>query len=169
MNKKSDLRILAKNIRKTLDIQSISKILCNKILDLDIYKSSENILIFYPLVYEVNLLSLISDDKKFYLPRVNGEYLDICPFKMGDVLIKNKFNVSEPQSEPVDISVIDLIILPALAADINNYRLGYGKGYYDRLLDVSNAKTILPIPKELVFNSLPIENHDRPVDKVITD
>jgi len=168
MDNKTDLRIKAKNIRKTLDIENISKVLCQKIKLSDIYKNAENVLIFYPLPNEINLLELLSDDKNFFLPRINGENLEICPYKQGDILKESSFKTKEPTSDAKNADILDLIILPALAADKNNYRLGYGKGYYDRLLSVTKAKTILPISKELVFDKLPIENHDMPVDIVIT-
>ena len=53
-------------------------------------------------------------------------------------------------------------------ADKNNYRLGYGKGFYDRLLLQTSATTILPIPKELVIEKLSIDSHDKKVDIVMT-
>ena len=168
MDNKTDLRIKAKNIRKSLDIEHISKVLCKKIRHSDIYKNAENVLIFYPLPNEINLLELLSDDKNFFLPRINGENLEICPYKKCDTLKESSFKTKEPQTKAENVNILDLIILPALAADKNNYRLGYGKGYYDRLLSVTKAKTILPISKELVFEKLPIESHDMPVDIVIT-
>ncbi|MBR2526366.1 5-formyltetrahydrofolate cyclo-ligase, partial [bacterium] len=87
----------------------------------------------------------------------------------GDTLNESPFKTKEPQTKPENPDIIDLIILPALAADKNNFRLGYGKGYYDRLLSKTTAKTILPIAKELVFENLPVESHDKQVDIVITD
>ena len=169
MDNKTDLRIKAKNIRKSLDIENISKIICKKIRQSDIYKSAKNVLIFYPLPNEINLLELLSDNKIFFLPRINGENLEICSYKKGDTLKESSFKTKEPQTKAKNPNILDLIILPALAADKNNYRLGYGKGYYDRLLTITKSKTILPIAKELVFEELPIESHDKPVDLVITD
>lgn len=169
MDNKTDLRIKAKNIRKTLDIDKISKILCKKIRILDTYKKAKNVLIFYPLNYEINLLELLSDNKNFFLPRINGESLEICPYKKGDILKESSFKTKEPVTKAENPNILDLIILPALASDKKNYRLGYGKGYYDRLLSKTTAKTILPIAKELVFENLPVESHDKQVDIVITD
>ena len=66
MDSKIDLRIRAKSIRKNLDMQSISASAAAKIRQLDFYKSAENILIFYPMKNEINLLELLNDDKNFY-------------------------------------------------------------------------------------------------------
>lgn len=169
MDNKIDFRIKAKNIRKTLDIENISKIICKKIRLFDIYKKANNVLIFYPLKYEINILELLSDNKNFFLPKINGNNLEICSYKNGDILKESSIKTKEPLTSPENTDILDLIILPALAVDKYNYRLGYGKGYYDRLLCTTNAKTILPISKELIFDKLPIESHDKPVDIVITD
>ncbi len=167
MDRKSDFRIKAKSIRKGLDIAKISLELCQKIKLCDAYMEAKNVLIFYPLKYEVNLLQLLDDRKKFYLPRINNGNLDICQYKIGDTLQISSFKTLEPNTEAMPINILDLIIVPALAADKNNFRLGYGKGYYDRLLAKTSITTILPIAKELVFEKIPIEPHDKPVDILI--
>jgi len=59
-------------------------------------------------------------------------------------------------------------IVPALAFDENNYRLGYGGGYYDRFLRDYKGISIGLCYKELIMN-IPIEEHDIPTDIVITD
>ncbi len=169
MKNKTELRLIAKNMRKSLDLEKISLALCKKIQQTDKYKRAKNVLIFYPLKYEVNLLSLLNDDKNFYLPRINNDILEICPYKLGDKLKESSFKTKEPLTEDVNADILDLILLPALAADKNNYRLGYGKGYYDRLLEKTEVYTILPIAKELVFEKLPTENHDKKVNLIITE
>lgn len=169
MDNKTELRLKAKNIRKGLDIENISHKLCIKIKNLAEYQNADNILLFYPLANEINLLELIDDKKTFYLPRINGLNIEICPYKIGDKLELSSFKTKEPISKSISINKIDLIILPALAADKQNNRLGYGKGYYDRLLANSNAITILPLPKELVFESIPTEPHDKIIDIILTD
>lgn len=168
MDNKTEVRLKAKNIRKNLDIENISHKLCQKIKTLEEYKNSNHVLLFYPLENEINLLELINEDKNFYLPRINGENLEICHYKNGDELILSEFKTKEPTTKNISPEKLDLIILPALAADNNNNRLGYGKGYYDRLLTKTTAVTILPLPKELVFQKLPVENHDKAVNILIT-
>jgi 5-formyltetrahydrofolate cyclo-ligase len=62
------------------------------------------------------------------------------------------------------------MIVPALSVDMQCFRLGYGKGYYDRLLQsVMNerVKTICPIPVELMLETLPRDKFDIPVDYVV--
>lgn len=169
MDSKINLRAKAKDIRKTLDIPNISSLAVERIRQTKEYKAALNVLIFYPLKYEINLLELLEDNKNFYLPKVAGKDMFACPFKKGDALVKSNFNINEPCSNPVDSSLIDLAVLPALMADKDGVRLGYGGGFYDRFLSQNpNIKTILPIPKELYIDKLPHEEFDIKSDIIIT-
>ena len=75
-----------------------------------------------------------------------------------------------PLTNPVLPSVIDLAFIPALAADKDLNRLGYGKGYYDRLFSnpLFVAKKIAVINKELVVDKVTTDNFDIKVDAIIT-
>jgi 5-formyltetrahydrofolate cyclo-ligase len=168
MDSKSDLRKKAKCIRKSLSIAEKSKIAIEKIRENTLYISAKNVLIYYPLRYELNLLALLDDEKNFYLPRVCGENLQICPFKKGDKLVTSSFNICEPCSNSINPRNLDLVVVPALMADKSGFRLGYGGGFYDRFLVKNNTvKTILPIAKELIVEELPHEEFDIKIDEII--
>lgn len=169
MQKKTDLRAKAKSIRKELDIKNISHVLCEKVKNSEEFRNAKHVMIFYPLKDEINLLELLNEDKKFYLPKMNGLTLNVCPYKKGDKLEIKAFGIKEPRTSPVSAKILDLIIVPALMVDKNNYRLGYGKGFYDRLITHTKAKTIVCLPKELLIEELPIEPHDKKVDIVIVE
>jgi 5-formyltetrahydrofolate cyclo-ligase len=66
---------------------------------------------------------------------------------------------------------IDVVIVPALAADVRGHRVGYGKGYYDATLpDVCPpASSILVVFDFQLEGELPSEDHDQPVDFVVTE
>jgi len=89
MDSKSDLRKYAKELRKKLDIKNISKKLVAKIRTDDWYKTSNHIMIYYPMKYEIDLLDLLKDNKNFYLPKVQCENLCVCPYTS---VLKNKHN-----------------------------------------------------------------------------
>lgn len=170
MDNKTVLRIKAKNIRHSLQIHKVSENLIKLVRGHDFYKKSKNVMIFYPTKYEINLLPLLNDDKNFYLPRVNGDYLSVCPYIPADELKKSEFNILEPCSKPVDADVLDLVIVPALMADKYGYRLGYGGGFYDRFLAQHcspKMKTLVTIPLELYVDELPHDDFDVPVDEII--
>ena len=168
MENKTCLRIWAKSLRKTLDTDKISNAIVKKIRSLEIYRTAKNVMIFYPLQFEINLLPLLEDSKNFYLPKVDGENLLVCPFKIGERLVKSEFNVSEPLSVPVSSDIPEVVFVPALAVDKNNFRLGYGGGFYDRFLESSKAYSIVPVSEKLVVEKLPVDEFDIPVDCVIT-
>ena len=165
MKNKTDLRIYAKEIRKSLDTKSISKKIVDLIRQTDIYKSAKNVMTFYPKQYEIDLRELINDDKSFFLPKIHDNNLLVCPYCNN--LKPSTFNTLEPCSDPINSDILDLVILPALMADKNGYRLGYGKGFYDRFLKNCNSKTIVVIASELLVETLPYDEFDVPADFVI--
>lgn len=170
MEEKTILRTKIKSLRKTLDLEQKSKILVDKIKQTNLYKNSSNIMIFYPKKYEINLLNLLEDDKNFYLPRVNGENLEVCPYKINDELKKSNFEIFEPITKSIDPSILDLVIVPALAVDKNGNRLGYGCGYYDRFINNYSQyfKTITAIAEEFFYEKIPANKYDKPINIVIT-
>ena len=132
------------------------------------YRHARNILIFYPLKGEINLLELLNDkEKNFYLPRIEGTNLLCCPFKDGDKLCFSCYKTQEPITQDVPKNKIDLAIIPALCCDKNNYRLGYGGGFYDRFLIGFEGKKIACVPNELVVDTIYPEKFDIPVDYVL--
>ncbi len=169
MENKITLRTHFKSIRKTLDRNMTSKSIIGNIIKFEVYKKAKRIMLFYPTKYEIDLRELTKDStKKFYYPRVSGENILVCP-NIGEFK-KSDFGIFEPTSEPINPKELDLIFVPALAADKNRYRLGYGGGYYDRFLrNNPNITTITPIFKELITETLPTEEFDMKIDYIITD
>ena len=165
---KKELREWAKCERAKLDIREISKELVSKLQATAEYTNAKNIMIYYPLEEEVNLLELLKDKtKKFYLPKINGKTLLCCPYGEGDDTCISCFKTCEPLTEPCKKELIDLVVAPALAVDKNGYRLGYGGGFYDRFLaDYKGAKVVC-VPKNLVVDSVYPENYDVKMDVVV--
>ena len=124
-------------------------------------------MLFYPTEFEIDLRELFNDNKNFYLPKVNGDELLVCPY-IND-LKKSYLGIYEPCSKPVSAEILDLVIVPALMCDKNGYRLGYGGGFYDRFISKygKNFKTICAVPKELFTQNLPHDENDQKVDFVI--
>jgi 5-formyltetrahydrofolate cyclo-ligase len=71
------------------------------------------------------------------LVRVEPENaLGVHRHRSGDALIENAYGILEPAEDAprIDLVGVDLILVPALAVDQRGHRIGYGQGYYDRLL-----------------------------------
>jgi len=168
--KKRALRKQIKELRSGLDIELLSKALCRKLQATTEYQNAKNIMIFYPMKNEINLLPLLEDDSKnFYLPQVCGKNLRCCPYCTGDELCVSAFGTKEPVRESCSKAQIDLVIVPALACDKNNYRLGYGGGFYDRFLRDFGSKKIVCIPKAQIVDTVYPEKHDVVMDMVISE
>lgn len=168
MTDKIELRKKAKNIRKNLPMKEISGQLVDLIRKNKVYSDSKNVMLFYPTEFEADLRELFNDNKNFYLPKVDGEELLVCPY-IND-LQKSDFGIYEPCSKPVSAEILDLVIVPALMCDKNGYRLGYGGGFYDRFINKygKNFKTLCPVPKELFVENLSVDKFDKKVDFIIT-
>ncbi len=167
-------RILRRKLSECGLIEGASFNIVEKIKNWDLYKSSKNIMIFYPLKEEINLLPLAKDkNKNFYIPKCteNGS-LTAHLFKSEDELIENKFKIKEPTNEAIDPSIIDIIFMPALGADKFGNRIGYGKGYYDHFLSENklSAKKVLIIQSALISDvEIKADEFDIKYDYLISD
>jgi len=170
---KKELRIEARLTRNSLDIKNISEKIVKNILALEIYKNARNVMVFYPLKHEVDLTGLFGDKtKKFYLPKMDGEHLLVCPYKAGDKLTNSKFKTKEPTTDPIEnLAILDIIFVPALMADKKFNRLGYGGGFYDRFLAKISKETtkISVIPTELFVDEIPADNFDQRLDITVSE
>ena len=108
--------------------------------------------------------------KSVYLPRVLGEEeMAFYPFVSWDSLERSRsFGLYEPtlDHKAVAPEQLDLLIIPALAFDSEGYRLGRGKGYYDRYLAQTKARRIGVSFGLLRPRHLPTEPWDLPMDRV---
>ena len=86
-----------------------------------------------------------------------------------DAVEAGVFGTTHPANTVEYVGDYDLIVIPGLAFDNDNYRLGYGGGYYDNFI-VNHPKANkvgLFYPFQEV-NQVPIEAHDLPLDQVLT-
>ena len=173
MQTKAELRFLAKNLRKELDIKDISKRIISILNSLSLYKNAKNIAAYYPIGTEIDLSEIFENkNKKFYLPKIFPveNKMNFYAYVKGDKLKNNKYNIPEPSESVFSPKKLDIIIIPALMCDKLGYRLGYGKGYYDRFLAENTicAKKVILIPRELMCENLPKEKFDVPADVIVT-
>jgi 5-formyltetrahydrofolate cyclo-ligase len=79
------------------------------------------------------------------------------------------YSIEEPESSSAPPSAPELIVVPALGADRRGYRIGYGRGYYDRLLAGEVGFTVAPVYAACVTDRLQAEAHDVPVRALVTE
>lgn len=167
---KQEIREFAKEFRKKIDSEKKSKQIHNNLFLLKEWQNAKNIFCYYSIGKEVETHNLLKiQEKNWYLPRIEGNELLICPYKNSH-LKENKYKIPEPTTKAVENNKIDLIIIPALAADKRGYRIGYGGGYYDRFLSkCKNQTRIILIYSELIFESIEKEVFDEKCDIIVTE
>ena len=82
------------------------------------------------------------------------------------------FSLLEPiesQTTLIDPQEIELLLVPGLAFTKAGFRLGVGGGYYDRFLEVNHVNTLSLAFHQQIVPEIPLEKHDLPVMKIITD
>ncbi|MDE6073943.1 MAG: 5-formyltetrahydrofolate cyclo-ligase [Muribaculaceae bacterium] len=136
------------------------------------FQLADHILMYHSLPDELSTHEFIdrwAGRKHFFLPRVNGLNLEILPYDKSR-LATGAFLIEEPEgSDTVNVSEIELIIVPAVAYDRAGNRVGRGKGYYDRLLSESKATKIGVGYDFQLVDEIDTEPHDVSVDVVITE
>jgi 5-formyltetrahydrofolate cyclo-ligase len=102
-----------------------------------------------------------------YVPRVSGDDLEWVRFDEDQA--RHPLGMNEPKGEAVVLTEVDLMVVPALAADRSGNRLGRGRGFYDRALARINAKkTIVVVHDDEVFDEVPAGSLDAPVQAICT-
>lgn len=143
------------------------------------YRNAELVLSYVSKDIETDTLKLIerawSDGKRVAVPRcIDGtrlmQFYYITSF---DQLEKSSFGVMEPIEELceklAEAPENSLCIVPGMAFDSQGYRLGYGKGYYDRFLSDYKGVKVGVCYSDCIKWTLPRGKYDKPVDILITD
>lgn len=140
------------------------------------YTAAKRVLLYYPIGSEPDFLPLavaaVADGKIIAFPAVDGKDMIFCDVKGIDGFHAGSMGIPEPdRSEHVDVSDFTdtLCVVPALAADRNGNRIGYGGGYYDRFLKRYTGFSVCAVYSRLLFDDLPAEAHDVSVDAVVSD
>ncbi len=116
-----------------------SAAICHKLDELKAIYQARTIMGFYGINQEVRIMPFLEEKqnqgKTILLPRVekNG-HLSAVKYGGLDQTRSGSFGIMEPVGEPYPPENIDVVIVPGLAFDYRGYRIGYGKGYYDRFL-----------------------------------
>ena len=174
---KSKLRKKVLKIRKVANKNNL-KINFNKVFSLikKNYSIKKSIGGYFPVNYEVDDLEILKEfSKKNYqisLPVIKKNFnMDFYKWSFDDPLKINQYGIPEPNSKKLIYP--DIILVPLVAFDNNLNRLGYGGGYYDRVIKkLSKKKKILKIGLAFSIqkiNSVPVTKYDKKLDYIVTD
>ena len=106
-----------------------------------------------------------------YLPRVVGDEIVAVRHEAGGPFALGAHGIPAPLGDPVNPSLIDVVVVPGLAFTRDGRRLGQGGGYYDRYLArVRELCTTVGVCfREQIVSAVPVEIHDLAVGRVVTD
>ena len=151
-----------------------------RILDLPPYERSSVVLAYASFGTEIGtgefLKRVLGDGKNLILPRVERGRLGL--YEVGDLardLAPGPWDIPEPIPDycPVaDPGSIDFALIPGVAFDGTGGRLGYGAGYYDRLLAgglADHAPLVSGAFEAQIVDRVPVDPHDVRVDLVVTE
>jgi len=174
MNDKNSIRKKMKILRRknySLDENASWKAAKNFFLYFK--KNFKSIAIYWPMLYELDtrpLIKLLLEKKiDIYLPSISSNQLKFFQWKLNDTLIFNRLKFYEPKQKSIKKNP-SLILVPMLAFDKNGFRLGYGKGFYDRFFEKNKNLFYLGYGYEFQeVNYLPSEHFDLRCNTIITN
>ncbi|MEJ6952059.1 5-formyltetrahydrofolate cyclo-ligase [Natronospora cellulosivora (SeqCode)] len=179
---KEKLRNKYLDIRKGFSkekVNTVSKKIFETFIVLPYIKRDLSFLIYYSFRNEIITTKIIREllerKKDVYLPYIRDDKkeLEIGQIENLKTDIKSgMWGIKEPLSrDNIPLSKIDIVVVPGLLFSRNGYRIGYGGGYYDKLLAKKDNNTIsigLSFD-DFLFDELPNDRYDLPVDIILTE
>ena len=161
-------------------LDEVSTQLSDAFLALIAERSWIHIAVFIPLPGEPDIWTpsqqlMATQAARIYAPRMMpGNQLDLVMISNTTALLRGPFGVIEPPFEShalADLTTLDAIFIPGLAFSKDGGRLGFGGGWYDRLLARIPDKTIKigVCWNELLIDSVPMDAWDVHVDGILTE
>ncbi len=154
--------------------QSMSKVLSSNLSQLPIFQEAITLLSYFSFRREPDISSLFSLPKRWGFSRCAGDELIWHRWGLGEPLENNNYGIPEPliSAEIIAPTDVDLMLIPAVACDERGYRLGYGGGYFDRLLsspEWAHIPTIGIVFDFAYLPEVPIDPWDTRVKSICTE
>lgn len=175
---RNQLRKTMLNQRLNLSMDAVqmrSRRIIERLRQLKVLGNAQTIMFYSSIRNEVDLKSMLEEErqtgKTVLLPRVRGDMLEAVVFKGWENCRPGAFGILEPEGPAFDPYDIEAVLVPGLAFDQKGYRLGYGKGYYDRFLPCCSPEAFLcgaAYGFQLVETIYPADN-DIPLHVIVSD
>ena len=145
------------------------------------YKAAGTVLFYVSFRSEVATRRMIEDalkeGKRVLVPKVDRRAHRLKLFGIKDVandLEAGYMGIYEPVEGPegeADPATVDMVVMPGVGFDDTGRRLGYGGGYYDRLIEkLRPGVSLVALAFDIqVVGEIPCEEHDKKVDRIITE
>jgi 5-formyltetrahydrofolate cyclo-ligase len=150
------------------------------LFDLKEFKNARTILMYVSFRSEVDTTSYLADivnmGKQLVVPLVKSKQKTLALYKIKSTseLSPGYMGIPEPTAGKdclISLNEIELAVIPGSGFDPEGNRLGYGGGYYDRLLSKAETHitTVALAFEEQIKENIPAEPHDIKMDIIITD
>jgi 5-formyltetrahydrofolate cyclo-ligase len=148
-----------------------SAAVCRRLARMTLVREAETALAYVAFRNEldVSLLFDLLPDVDWVLPRVEGEKLVLHAYEPKG-LIRHRYGMLEPPADSPSVGPeeVDLVLVPGVSFDRGGGRLGFGGGFYDRLLVRTPAVRVGICHDSCLAGDLPCSEHDQLMDWVVT-
>ena len=174
---KEEFRLEMRAKRRALandDVSRLSRAIQNNLFTLDALKDAKSVCVFISSFKEPDtsaiITRLLESGKTVSAPVSDTETntLSLVRINGTDDLREGAYGIPEPSGGET-VSDADAILVPGLSFDRRGARMGFGKGYYDRLLSSMGAVRIGLCYGFQLLEAIPSEEHDTPMDYIITE
>lgn len=143
----------------------------------DLFQRANNVSIYMSFNNEVTTPFMIDQSmeigKKIFLPKIIKENVYLNIYKKNDFLEKGAYGIYEPESAPMNddfVYEIDLWLIPGVVFDLFGNRIGFGKGYYDKLLQKTDMSKRVGLCYDFqVVDKIPVSEWDQKMGWIITE
>lgn len=174
--------LAAANRRQQPDKDAVSRLICDKLAALPEYSAAHTVLFYVDFGDEVRtrrqVQAALAEGKDVVVPCCQGDALVLFRLKSFEELAPGTWGILEPKAELLagagrraNVEEVDLVVVPGVAFDRDGGRLGYGKGYYDKLLSgaAPGTRLVASAFECQVFPEIPMLPYDVRMDKVVTE
>lgn len=177
---KSSLRQKYKDIRAAIPTNektALDKKICSFATSLASFRFADTILIYYPIGSEINVMPIAERawamGKRVAFPLSNAEEKTMEFKYVGstDELTKGEYSIPEPREDAESVRDFSrsVCIVPGLIFDREGYRIGYGKGFYDRFLCSYTETKVGLAYSDLILDYVPRGRFDKHVDILVSE
>ena len=172
--RKQHLRTLQRAKREALDIEAVSKCIGEQLSAWQGFQRAKHILSYQAFSSEIHLANVQPLARQnWYTTRTWFKPVRLSIHSVACEMERHKYGFMQPvaEAEEVPPERIDLVLVPGLAFDRQGNRLGYGKGFYDRLLASVRPDCFkLAVTAEaLLCDEVPSEASDIPMDGYVSE
>lgn len=170
---RNELKLMRGNMPKD-EAEKKSDIICQNFINSDLYKNARVIALYISIKNEVNLKKLIKrafkDGKRVLVPITDKAKKEIY---LSEIYINSDFENGDFNiPEPVDKSscqACDVMLVPGIAFTRMGERIGWGGGFYDRLIEKTDTVTVGVCYDFQIVEKIKKEPHDFSMDYILSE